>query len=165
MYKMQYFTHNLQDFLVYISVQYFTSIECAVHTVQLKICPFIFCAGVVLTNAHLSNICYHTKCQMQLPIQNLFFYVTNCIKLKVLKRCRLSWRIVRSTLVKIGQATRCVANVCLYGNEAKEENKMLLVSGPISFAFRSLVYFYFSIRKFGKALCYFHIHLSIRFLH
>jgi hypothetical protein len=39
--------------------------------------------------------------------------------------------------------------VCRYGNEAKEENKILLVSGGISFAFRGLAYFYL-IRKFRK---------------
>jgi hypothetical protein len=49
----------------------------------------------------------------------------------------------------------------MYGNEAKEE-KMFIVSGRISFAFRSLVYFYL-IRKFGKAVWYCHIRLSISF--
>jgi hypothetical protein len=41
----------------------------------------------------------------------------------------------------------------MYGNEAKEENKISLVSGQISFAFQSLVYFYI-IRKFGKVMSY-----------
>jgi len=65
-------------------------------------------------------------------------------------------------LVKIGHPTRHGAHVRMYGNEAKEENKMLLVSGRISFAVQSLVYFYL-IRKFGKAVWYCHIRLSMSF--
>jgi len=38
----------------------------------------------------------------------------------------------------------------MYENEDQEGNKTLLVSGRISFAFRSLVYFY-PIRKSGIA--------------
>jgi hypothetical protein len=38
-------------------------------------------------------------------------------------------------LVKIGQAARQGANVYMYGNEAKEENKIPVASGRISFAF------------------------------
>jgi hypothetical protein len=50
----------------------------------------------------------------------------------------------------------------MYESEAQEENKTLLVSGRISFAFRILVYFY-PIRKSGIAAWYCHICLSIRF--
>jgi hypothetical protein len=41
----------------------------------------------------------------------------------------------------------------MYGNEAKEENKIPLASRKISFAFQSLVYFYI-IRRFGKVMSY-----------
>jgi len=63
-------------------------------------------------------------------------------------------------LVKIGQAATHGANVCMSRNGAQEGNKILLVSGRISFAFLSLVYFYVTL-KFGKAVWYCHIHLSI----
>ena len=91
-----------------------------------------------------------------------FFYVTKCLTLKVLRQYRLSRHTVTSRLGKFGQAARNSANVYMYGNEAKEENKTLLVSGRISFVFRGLFYFYL-IRKFVKAVWYYHIRLSIRF--